>query len=74
MAKIEFLGPLSSKDTINIDVKSMNELKEFLKQDKELSKWLDICSIAINDELVFDVNRKIDIDDKIAILPPVCGG
>ena len=74
MAQIEFLGPLSHKKKMEVDIKSLSELKSILEKDTEINKWLDICSIAINDELILDKNRAVKEDDKIVFLPPVCGG
>ncbi|MDR0468148.1 MAG: MoaD/ThiS family protein [Campylobacteraceae bacterium] len=74
MAKVEFLGPLSNKESLEVDIKNLQELRDILKKDSEISKWLDVCSIAVNDELVFNMDIKIDKNDKIVLLPPVCGG
>ncbi|WP_458700320.1 MoaD/ThiS family protein [Sulfurospirillum sp. 1307] len=73
MAKVEFLGPLN-RDTIEVDVSSLKELKEIFKDDKELQEWLEICAVAINDTLVCSLDTKIEKGDKISLLPPVCGG
>lgn len=74
MAMVEFLGPLSHKEKMQVDIKNLNELGDILNSDKEIKNWLGICSIAVNDELVFDKNKAINEDDKIVLLPPVCGG
>lgn len=42
--------------------------------DKELQKWLSICAVAINDQLVDSLDIEISSNDKISLLPPVCGG
>ncbi|ELW4939927.1 MoaD/ThiS family protein, partial [Campylobacter coli] len=36
--------------------------------------WLELCAISLNDEIVFDENTSLKDGDKIALLPPVCGG
>jgi len=67
---IKFLGPLSREDK-RIDVNDSIELKLFLQ--KEIGKeWLDSVAVAINDEIVSELNIKDG--DVIALLPPVCGG
>lgn len=73
MAVVEFLGPIG-RPSLNVDVKSLSELREFLKNDEELSKWLEISAVAINDVLVSDLNAPLKQGDKISLLPPVCGG
>jgi len=73
MAKVEFLGPLN-RETIEVDIKSLNDLKEMFKDDKELQEWLEICAVAVNDSLVCSLDTKVEDGDKISLLPPVCGG
>jgi molybdopterin synthase sulfur carrier subunit len=73
MAKIEFLGPLN-RDSIDADIKNLSDLKEMFKDDKELQEWLEICAVAVNDSLVCSLDTKIESNDKISLLPPVCGG
>lgn len=73
MAKVEFLGPLN-RESINVDIKSLNELKEMFKDDSELAEWLEICAVAVNDNLVCSLDTAIESEDKISLLPPVCGG
>ncbi len=73
MARIEFLGPIG-KEPEDIDIKNLKELKELFAGDKKLEDWLDICAVAINDTLVNEIDVKIQPNDKISLLPPVCGG
>jgi molybdopterin synthase sulfur carrier subunit len=73
MAKVEFLGPLN-RESIEVDIKSLNDLKEMFKEDKELQDWLEICAVAVNDTLVCSLDTEIEKGDKISLLPPVCGG
>jgi len=73
MAKVEFLGPLN-RETIEVELKSLNDLKNIFKEDKELQEWLEICAVAVNDTLVCSLDTKIESGDKISLLPPVCGG
>ncbi len=73
MARIEFLGPIG-KEPEDIDIKNLKELKELFAGDKKLEEWLDICAVAINDTLVNEIDVKIQPNDKISLLPPVCGG
>ncbi|MBZ7935349.1 MoaD/ThiS family protein [Campylobacter sp. B0100352/1] len=73
MVKIEFLGPIN-KASLELEVKNLKELKELLKQDESLKKWLDLCAVALNDEIIFDENTTFKDGDKIALLPPVGGG
>lgn len=73
MAKVEFLGPLG-RPSIEVDIANLSELKTFFKEDKELQDWLSICAVAVNDTLVCDLNIPLCKEDKISLLPPVCGG
>ncbi len=73
MAKIEFLGPLG-RPTIEVDISNLHELKSYFQDDKELQEWLGICAVAVNDTLVCTLDMPISKNDKISLLPPVCGG
>lgn len=73
MAKIEFLGPLS-RPSIEVNINNLEDLKVFFIDDLELQNWLDICAVAVNDTLVFSLDMQIQANDKISLLPPVCGG
>ncbi len=73
MVEVEFLGPID-KENLELDVKNLKELKEILQKDENLKKWLSLCAVAINNEIIFDENIGLKDGDKIALLPPVCGG
>ncbi len=73
MAKVEFLGPIG-KEPMEVDIKNLKELKDIFRDDKKIQEWLKISAVAVNDTLVNDIDIKIDKNDKISILPPVCGG
>ncbi len=45
-----------------------------LKQESELSTWLDKCAVALNDNMVNDLTTVLKDGDRVSILPPVCGG
>ncbi|EAI5178359.1 MoaD/ThiS family protein [Campylobacter coli] len=73
MVKVEFLGPIN-KENLELEVKNLKELKEILQKDESLKEWLELCAISLNDKIIFDENTKLKDGDKIALLPPVCGG
>ncbi|HEG5272731.1 TPA: MoaD/ThiS family protein [Campylobacter jejuni] len=73
MVKMEFLGPIN-KENLELEVKNLKELKEILQKDESLKEWLELCAVSLNDEIIFDENTKLKDGDKIALLPPVCGG
>ena len=73
MVKIEFLGPIN-KDDMNLDIKNLSQLSEILKNDKDVSTWLDSCAVAINDTLISSKDIELKDGDKVSLLPPVCGG
>lgn len=73
MVKVKFLGPIN-KDNLELEIKNLKELKEILQKDESLKEWLELCAVSLNDEIIFDENTKLKDGDKIALLPPVCGG
>lgn len=73
MVKIEFLGPIN-KENMNLDISNLKELSLILKDDKEVSTWLETCAVAVNDELIFSKDFDLKSGDKVSLLPPVCGG
>jgi molybdopterin synthase sulfur carrier subunit len=73
MAKVEFLGPIG-KAPMEVTIENLAELKELFKDDAQLAQWLEICSVAVNDTMVCSLDTPISPDDKISLLPPVCGG
>ena len=73
MVKVEFLGPIN-KESVEIDVKNLKELKEYLSNDEELKGWLENSAVALNDKLVTSLDVELKDGDRVAVLPPVCGG
>ncbi|OPA77297.1 MoaD/ThiS family protein [Campylobacter pinnipediorum] len=73
MVKVEFLGPIN-KPSLELDVKNLKELKEILNKDEELKIWLKECGVAINDEIVTNLDTELKNGDKVVLLAPVCGG
>ncbi|WP_139451648.1 MoaD/ThiS family protein [Campylobacter armoricus] len=73
MVKVEFLGPIN-KESLELNVSNLKELKAILGQDESLKEWLELCAISLNDEMLFDENINFKDGDKICLLPPVCGG
>ncbi len=73
MATVEFLGPID-RETMELDIANLGELKEIFKNDTELEKWLEHCAIAVNDTMVSHLNIPLLSQDKVSLLPPVCGG
>jgi molybdopterin synthase sulfur carrier subunit len=49
-------------------------LAEILKADSEMQKWLENSAVAVNDMLVSSRDIELKDGDRVAILPPVCGG
>ncbi len=73
MVKVEFLGPIG-KEPIELEALTLNDVAKRLKEDEELSSWLDKCAVALNDTMVNDLNTILKDGDRVSILPPVCGG
>ncbi len=73
MAKIEFLGPIN-REPIEIEITHLSELKTYFQDDPQIREWLKTSAIAVNDCLISNLNLSIGKNDKISLLPPVCGG
>lgn len=73
MVTIEFLGPIGKKP-IELEAKTLKDVAKKLQNDKELSKWLDECAVAVNDKIVENLDIVLKDGDKVSLLPPVCGG
>ena len=72
MAIVEFLGPIG-KEPIEVDIKNLRELREILKE-SDVKEWLENSAVAVNDKIVENLDIEIKKNDKISLLPPVCGG
>ena len=73
MARIEFLGPIG-KEPIDIDINNLKDLKKIFSKDEDIKEWLKICAVAVNDTITRTLDMEIKPNDKISLLPPVCGG
>ena len=73
MVKVEFLVFIN-KDSMNLEINNLSQLSEILKEDVEISSWLQTCAVAINDTLVCSKEIELKDGDIISLLPPVCGG
>ncbi len=73
MVKVEFLGPIN-KNTMEVEIANLNELSAILKNDEQVSTWLETCAVAINDTLISSKDVVLNEGDRISLLPPVCGG
>lgn len=73
MIRVEFLGPIG-KEPLELDITNLNQLSEILKNDNQVSSWLETCAVALNDTMIKDKNIVLKDGDKISLLPPVCGG
>ncbi len=73
MVKVEFLGPIG-KAPLEVEATTLAEVASKLKEDVELTAWLDKCAVALNDTMVNDLNTVLKDGDRVSILPPVCGG
>ncbi len=73
MVKVEFLGPID-KESIELDIKSLSELRTHLQKDESLKEWLALCAVAVNGKIVSSLDTPLKNGDKITLLPPVSGG
>jgi len=73
MVKVEFLGPIQ-KEPLELEITNINELAKILQDDKEMAEWLENSAVAVNDTLISTKDFVLKDGDKVALLPPVCGG
>ena len=73
MVVVDFLGPIS-RDSVELDIKSIKELSIYMSNNEDLKKWISNCAIAVNDKIVTDKEYILKDGDRVSILPPVCGG
>lgn len=73
MVTVEFLGPIQ-KEPLKLDITNLNELAKILQSDKDMEQWLENSAVAINDTLVSSRDIELKDGDRVALLPPVCGG
>jgi molybdopterin synthase sulfur carrier subunit len=73
MVRVEFLGPIE-KEPLEVEVKSLEELKSLLNKDESLKEWLKECAVAVNDKIVNSLDVELKDGDRVVLLPPVCGG
>ena len=73
MVKIEFLGPIN-RENMEIKADNLSDVKVILNKDSELKEWLSDCAVAVNDEIINDLNIALKSGDRVSLLPPVCGG
>lgn len=71
--KVEFLGPIGL-EAREFDVANLQELRDELQKIEELSEWLKLSAVALNDEIIEDLNTPLKDGDRLVLLPPVCGG
>lgn len=73
MVRVEFLGPIQ-KAPLELEITNLNELAEILQGDIEMRQWLENSAVAVNDVLVSSRDFALKEGDRVALLPPVCGG
>jgi molybdopterin synthase sulfur carrier subunit len=73
MVRVDFLGPID-RDSLELDISSLRELANILKEIDGLEEWLDNSAVAVNNEIILSLDRELKNGDIISILPPVCGG
>ena len=73
MVRVEFLGPIQ-KAPLELEITNLNELAKILQGDEEMRQWLENSAVAVNDVLVGSRDFVLKDGDRVALLPPVCGG
>jgi molybdopterin synthase sulfur carrier subunit len=73
LVRVEFLGPIQ-KAPLELEITNLNELAKILQGDEEMRQWLENSAVAVNDVLVSSRDFALKDGDRVALLPPVCGG
>jgi len=73
LIQVEFLGPIQ-KNPVKLHITNLNQLADILREDKEVSEWLQNSAVAVNDTIVNSLDVELKDGDKVSLLPPVCGG
>ncbi|MDD5400681.1 MAG: MoaD/ThiS family protein [Sulfurimonas sp.] len=73
MVTVEFLGPIQ-KESLKLEIANLSELAKILQNDEEMQPWLENSAVAVNDMLVSSRDIELKDGDRVALLPPVCGG
>jgi len=73
LVRVEFLGPIQ-KAPLELEITNLSELAEILQGDEEMRQWLENSAVAVNDVLVSSRDFALKDGDRVALLPPVCGG
>ncbi|GAA7214430.1 molybdopterin synthase sulfur carrier subunit [Helicobacter pylori] len=73
MVEVRFFGPIKEENFF-IKVSDLKELRAILQKKEGLKEWLGVCTIALNDRLIDNLNTPLKDGDVISLLPPVCGG
>jgi molybdopterin synthase sulfur carrier subunit len=73
MVTVEFLGPIG-EESLELEAKTLQDVAEQLQKIDTISRWLDKCAVAVNDQMTSDLSMELKSGDKVSILPPVCGG
>lgn len=73
MVTVEFLGPIQ-KESLKLEIANLSELAKILQNDEEMRPWLENSAVAVNDMLVNSRDIELKDGDRVALLPPVCGG
>lgn len=71
--KVDFLGPIGLA-SLECEIATLRDLKEYLNKIEALREWLPLSAVAINDEIVDSLEHVFREGDRVALLPPVCGG
>ncbi|DAB27969.1 MAG: molybdopterin synthase sulfur carrier subunit [Sulfurimonas sp. RIFOXYD12_FULL_33_39] len=73
MVRVEFLGPIQ-KEPMQLEITNLSQLAVILQGDEEMREWLENSAVAVNDTLVSSKDVELKDGDRVALLPPVCGG
>jgi len=73
LVRVEFLGPIQ-KEPMQLEITNLSQLAVILQGDEEMREWLENSAVAVNDTLVSSKDVELKDGDRVALLPPVCGG
>ncbi|KFH28159.1 molybdenum cofactor biosynthesis protein MoaD [Helicobacter pylori] len=72
MVEVRFFG-LIKEENFFIKASDLKELGAILQEKEGLKEWLGVCTIALNDRLIDNLNTPLKESDVISLLPPFVG-
>ncbi len=69
MVEVRFFEPIKEENFF-IKASDLKELRAILQEKEGLKEWLGVCTIALNDHLIDNLNTPLKDGDVISLSPP----